>query len=281
MCALRGDLRWAISGTPIQNRWEDLAGPLGFLKVYPDDDMRSLKAMLRSNATNSQVRRMLASLCLRRSKKTIQLPSRIDKIHTVEFDADEAAQYKITNTSISDYLQQERLQESLGTYSNILTKINSLRQICNLGTYYQRELHAPVGSGTRDTGVQSLFDGMLSAGVAMCTVCNRDLSMVGNEGTEWPLADTDASEASQPRLTTCGELICASCFTHSKIATRHQDRGCQHQPSCQFFPVALFTSFTAPTFRTTSRLPVKMRALQNDLVALPETDKRSVISPVQ
>lgn len=274
MCALRGDLRWAISGTPIQNRWEDLAGLLSFLKVYPDNDIRSLKAMLRTNATKLQVMRMLASLCLRRSKKTIQLPGRIDKIRTVEFNADEADQYKIMNTSISGYLQQESLHGSLGTYSNILSKINSLRQICNLGTYYQRELHAPVGSGTSDTDMQGLFDGMLSAGVAMCSICNRDLSTVGDEGTGWPHADPDASEVSQPRLTTCGVLSCASCFTPSKIATRPQDRGCQHQPSCQFFTVTLFSSFTASTFHATSRLPVKMRALQKDLVALPETDKR-------
>jgi len=214
---------------------------------------------------------MLASICLRRSKKTIQLPGRIDKIHTVEFDADEAVQYKITNTSISGYLQQESLHQSLGTYSNILTKINSLRQICNLGTYYQRESRSPTGSGTRDIGIQGLFDEMLSAGVALCSFCNIDLSTVGDEGTEWPLAGTDASGASQPRLTTCGVLICASCIT---LARRPQDRGCQHQPSCQFFPVTLFSSFTAPTFRAISRLPVKMRALKKDLGALPETDKR-------
>jgi len=272
-CVLRGDLRWAISGTPIHNRWEDLAGLLGFFKVYPDSDIRSLKAMLRHNATNLQVRRMLALLCLRRSKKMIQLPRRIDKIHTVEFDADEAVQYNIMNNSLSGYLQQENLHEHVGTYSNILVKINSLRQMCNLGTYYQRELHAPVGSRTRDAGMQGLFDGMLSAGLAMCSICNRDLSM-GDEGNEWPLADTGASEASQPGLTTCGELICASCFTPSKITTRPKDRRCQHQPSCEFFAVTLFSSFTAPTFHAASRLPVKMRALQKDLVALPETDKR-------
>ena len=274
VCALRGDLRWAISGTPIQNRWEDLAGLLGFLKVYPDDDIRSLKAMLRTNATNLCVRRMLALLCLRRSKKTIQLPGRIDKIHTLKFDADEAVQYKITNASISGYLQQESLHKSLGTYSNILSKINSLRQLCNLGTYYQRELHDTAGFGTGDTGMQGLFDGMLSAGVAMCSICNRDLSTMRDEVTGWPGAAPDASEPSQPRLTTCGELFCTSCFTPSKIATHPQDRGCQHQPSCQFFAVTLFSFVTAPTFHAPSRLPVKMRALQKDLVALPETDKR-------
>lgn len=229
--------------------------------------------MLRSKATNLQVRRMLGLLCLRRSKETIQLPRRIDKINTVKFDADEAVQYNLLNSTIAGHLQQESLYECVGTYSNILSKINSLRQMCNLGTYYNGALHAPVGSGTPYAGMQGLFAGMLSAGLAICSLCNRDLS-AGGEGDEWPLADTDASETSQPRLTTCGELICASCSTSSRIAKRPKDRGCQHQPSCEFFAVTLFGSFAPPTIHTASRLPVKMRALQKDLVALPETDKR-------
>ncbi|CAD6565732.1 MAG: hypothetical protein ASARMPREDX12_006745 [Alectoria sarmentosa] len=228
VCALRGDLRWAVSGTPLQNRWEDLASLLGFLRVYPDHDMRSLTTMLRRSAANSDLRSMLAPLCLRRSKQAIALPSRIDNIHKIDFDAEEAAHYNSINVRVTGFLEQQAGQASLGSYSNILTKINSLRQICNLGTYYRGDIGAPE---TQITVMQELFDGMISAGAAACCKCNRDLSKADENNESQMGSSMEGFESSKTRII---------------------------QPN--------------------SRLPVKMRALQEDLLALPETDKSIVFS---
>ena len=225
--------------------------------------------MLRRNAVSSNLRSILAPLCLRRSKQAIDLPSRTDRTHKVDFDAEEATHYNSINIRVTGFLEQQAGQTSLGSYSNILTKINSLRQICNLGTYYQGDIGALE---TQVTAMQEVFDGMISTGAAVCCKCDRDLSK-GDENNESRIGGTDGIE-SKTRIATCGEIICASCFALSEIVKCPSDGRCQHQSSCELFTVSSSGSFGLPAIQSNSRLPVKMRALQEDLLALPETDKR-------
>ena len=270
ICALRGHLRWAVSGTPIQNRWEDLASLLSFLRVYPDHNIRSLTALLRRYAANSDLRSMLAPLCLRRSKQAINLPNRTDKTHKLDFDIEEAAHYNSINARVSGYLEKQGGQSSLGSYSNILAKINSLRQICNLGTCYRGDTGV---SKTQTTSMQELFDAMVSAGAAVCCRCNRDLSKE-DENIESQSGGTDGLESSKTRVSSCGGLVCASCFALSEMVSCPGDGKCQQQNLCKLFTVHSSGSSSVPVFRPNSRLPVKLRALQEDLLALPQTDKR-------
>ncbi|KAL2046939.1 hypothetical protein N7G274_000957 [Stereocaulon virgatum] len=142
---LRGNTRWAISGTPIQNRWEDLASLLKFIRVFLDSDLKSIRAMLTLGSDDSPVRSLLASICLRRSKNAIHLPNRTDRIHRVEFEDHEAIYYKSINDSVRGLLHNDTGSSHLAIYSNILRKINALRQICNLGVNYQAQLRtSPV-----------------------------------------------------------------------------------------------------------------------------------------
>lgn len=275
ICALRGHFRWVVSGTPIQNRWEDLASLLRFLRVYPDHDIRSLTAMLRRGAANSDLRNMLASLCLRRSKEAIDLPSRRDTTHKVVFGAEEAAHYNSINVHVAGFLEQQARQIDLRSYSNILTKINSLRQICNLGTYYRGKIGVPE---TQNMVMQELFDGMISAGTAMCSKCERDL-LEADEGPELESGGTLGFESCKPRVATCGELICASCFAVSEMEMCPSDGKCQYQSSCKLFAVNSSYSSSLSAIQPNSRLPTKMRALQKDLLALPEIDKRYLVQP--
>lgn len=216
---------------------------------------------------------MLAPICLRRSKQAIDLPRRRDSTHMLAFDAEEAAYYKKINTRVSGYLEREAGQTSLGSYSNILTKINSLRQICNLGAYYRGDVEALE---TQTAAMQEIFDGMTSAGAAICCKCERDLSK-GDEINNIQIDGTEGFGSSKIQMSTCGELICASCLGILEMSTCPSDGRCQNQSSCKLSTVSLFgssDSCSLSAFQSNSRLPTKMRAVQEDLLALPETDKR-------
>ena len=270
VCALQAYAYWTVTGTPIQNKWDDLASLLNFLKVYPDQDITSLKARLRSKIATSDVRSMLATLCLRRSKRALNLPNRTDSIHKLNFDAEEAEYYKIVNGRVTGFLEQQAGQMNLGAYSTILTKINSLRQICNLGKHYRGDRGPKM---TQDSLMQDMFDGMASAGVAVCCKCDRDLS-AGDENIEPAVKGTDSLEAPKTRIATCGELICASCFGLSEMVRCPSDGKCKHQSSCEVFTVDPSGSSDPSISDFNSGLPVKMRALQKDLMALPKIEKR-------
>ena len=270
VCALRSHLRWALSGTPINNKWEDLASLLHFLEAVPDEDMKSLGAMLKSDVPTSLTRSLLASICLRRSKKALDLPPRRDRIHNVAFDVKESEHYKAINDRVVGFVVEETATKSLGMYSNVLARINWLRQTCNLGTCYRQQSY---GVNSDALHSQEVFDSMLSAGMAICTVCGKDLSMA-DDSNELPSGATEDPESSQPRLFMCGKLICASCFALSRTSRFSNSGACQHQPPCECLSVSPSNPSTTLTTAPTSSLPVKMRALQKDLREIPETDKR-------
>ena len=220
---------------------------------------------------------MLASLCLRRSKQAIDLPRRSDTVHRVEFDAHEAAHYSNVNLRVTGFLEQQAGLTNLRTYSNILTKINSLRQICNLGMCYRSSMREPEN---QTAAMQELFDGMVSTGTAVCCKCERDLSKA-DEKNQLQNGDTDGFEPSKTHIATCGELVCTSCFATSELVTCPSDGKCQYQSSCQLFTVNSSCSSGLFATQPESLLPTKMRALQEDLLALPETDKRYLIQSAE
>ena len=239
---------------------------LKFFNLYPDEGVHS-----QSKYCPTLTKSLLSSICLRRPKSAIKLPGRTDEIHKVEFEIDEARLYKEMSTSISASLSPEIGQTHLNTYASVLTKINALRQICNLGTFYKRPAQE---RGDHRPSAQARLDAILSAGVATCCMCGRDL-LQGNLNSESLLGDTEDGRQPKARLAECGEVMCASCGGRCKDANSPR---CKHQPSCQFFEVQISGSTVSDVETFTSRLPTKIKALQDDIQAVPAKQKRCVAS---
>ena len=252
-----------MSGTPIQNRWEDLASLLRFLRVYPDHDAISSRTLLEHGEDDTLIKNILGSICLRRSKKALSLPGRRDEIHKVEFDMNEDAAYTEAKDSVIHSLQWRTESDGIRAYSNILTRINALRQICNLGAHYQKKVLQNLTKP--DDSVQAFFDSMVSTGTASCSKCGNNMFMESEDGR--------SMNEVQSHMSTCGLLICAVCISLVEITPDNQRLVCQHQPACKMWPVDnVKESATLPP--RTETLPVKMRALQKDMMAIPAAEKR-------
>ncbi|KAH7171392.1 P-loop containing nucleoside triphosphate hydrolase protein [Dactylonectria macrodidyma] len=112
-----GRSRWAVTGTPIQNRLSDLAALLHFLRVDPYMDRKQFDSEISNvwkggdtDEAIKRLKRLAGCLILRRKRTTISLPPRRDLQCPVEFTVAEREVYnEIRNQVISriDYLIYE------------------------------------------------------------------------------------------------------------------------------------------------------------------------------
>ncbi|EFX02741.1 snf2 family helicase [Grosmannia clavigera kw1407] len=140
---LQASRRWAVTGTPVQNRLEDLGSLLSFLRLQPFHDRAKFAHHIvnRFRACDPdvlpQLRILVDTITLRRLKDKIDLPPRTDVTMRLDFAADEKEIYDFFERDANDRVkaltsQSERL---LGgkTYIHILQAILRLRLICAHG----------------------------------------------------------------------------------------------------------------------------------------------------
>ena len=226
--------------------------------------------MLSRSAHDLFAKSMLTSICLRRSKTSICLPPRTDELHKVDFDEEEAVHYHGANNSIMEFLAHSSITPVAGMATNMLAKINVLRQICNLGLHYKTP-QSLSQSATRQASLQENFDGLVAGGVAICSCCGKDLTQ-GDECSVSALSDAEAFEVSTLWMSKCGEtIVCGVC---SQKRPQSTEGGCKHQPICELFAIDPNLPSKAIDNPRSIRLPAKLRALQKDLLNLPKNDER-------
>ncbi|KAJ3531523.1 hypothetical protein NM208_g8842 [Fusarium decemcellulare] len=152
-CALRADCRWAVTGTPIQNRLSELFSLIHFLQASPyckkkyfndgitkpwrDGDERGYQALVK----------LLGYIMLRRPKNSITLPERQDHRRLLNFSAQEQEAYDISKQKVIDCLEDAVSASRPQGYRNALEKINALREICELGCMSKDIFNAKYDDG--------------------------------------------------------------------------------------------------------------------------------------
>ena len=142
VCALWAERRWAVTGTPVQNRLEDLGALFKFLKTRPFDEAAGFNAYILNPFKNAdpdvvtKLQLLVSSLTLRRLKQgLVDLPPRQDVIVRLKFSKDEQTLHDWFEQDSSRRLQAVTQNDKLGgtVYAKILSSILNLRLICAHG----------------------------------------------------------------------------------------------------------------------------------------------------
>ncbi|UPK96324.1 hypothetical protein LCI18_007259 [Fusarium solani-melongenae] len=293
VCALESKSRWAVTGTPIQNRLGDLATLFKFIRAHPYTDRRcfdvDISRLWKSGEYEEAIKRLKrlsACMLLRRPKATINLPARRDMQCPVNLSTEERALYdKLRQKaimSIDDALKRDLDHSRTGMYANVLQQIESLRLVCNLGLHYHtRHDKAPQASLEGDSwanDAQRTFNFQREMGPLVCIQCRSTLEI-----TETLFEDPTIPHQSA-QFASCSRFVCSDCT--QKIFQARRAVECGHNPSCSMAAVstnnrALESSLYEVQQQTRAKsisLSSKVKALMTDIKALPLNEKCIVFS---
>ncbi|KAL8765228.1 MAG: hypothetical protein Q9209_007621 [Squamulea sp. 1 TL-2023] len=143
ICALSAQRRWAVTGTPVQNRLDDLGALIKFLRIRPFSERGGFSQYILSPFKMAdpeilpKLRLLVDSITLRRLKDRIDLPDRTDQIVRLRFTPDEEKLYEwfAKDSDRRMRIIASEQKKSLGgrSYVHILRAIMRLRLICAHG----------------------------------------------------------------------------------------------------------------------------------------------------
>ncbi|KAJ5930188.1 hypothetical protein N7466_005681 [Penicillium verhagenii] len=234
--------RWCLTGTPMMNRLEDFQSLLGFLRIRPynnkekfkRDFVRPIKNGWGEENVMKQLRVLVKSVCLRRTKKTkiegqpiLQLPPKvIEKVHVV-FNEEEKAIYAELNSDSQNQIRKYLDAGTLGkNYSHVLVLLLRLRQCCD---------HPLLIRGFKNdssTTVQGV-DLVANAKLLDAQTVERIKNNTEDDDGACPIC-MDSVENSVIYIP-CGHSVCSECFARiSDPATlAHQDSGVVRCQNCR------------------------------------------------
>lgn len=203
---LQSNFRWCLTGTPIQNKLDDLASLVKFLRIPMLDSMPSFRRNiirpieLERGDHLRNLRLLLDSMCLRRTKGLLNLPEPTERLSWIQLSPEEDQVY----TRIGDQARIEIENAICGrkttkAYSTVLQILLQLRLLCNVGIYERGLSKKSKAKGSSDS--VKIFQSLQQADQAKCAFCSGDVRSLG-------ISESPDSAY----LTNCRHLVCASCL---------------------------------------------------------------------
>ena len=199
--------RWCLTGTPIHNSLFDLGSLVDFLRIPLLQSKKTFREYIvkpiEKNKSNSigNLRLLLRSICLRRTKDYVYLSEPQETVHMIEFSPEEKELYSRVGKHARELLDEAISHpEKFKTYAVVLQTITRLRRICNHGTMDQ-ELLQSLSQQSTQTEDDYQLDCEISPDNSICLKCSCDIMVIGmDEGSHTGC------------FTTCGHLLCIDCF---------------------------------------------------------------------
>jgi SNF2 family DNA or RNA helicase len=142
-CSLFGQRRWAVTGTPVQNRLEDLGALFNFIQLNPFNTTQGFNHWVVAPFKNAdpevvpKLQLLVSTVTMRRTKEIIkdEVPARNDLIVKLEFSPDERRLHdwfeKDTMRKVNIATAGDKMAGN--TYARILTAILNMRLLCAHG----------------------------------------------------------------------------------------------------------------------------------------------------
>ncbi|KAL6651980.1 hypothetical protein ACP70R_010905 [Stipagrostis hirtigluma subsp. patula] len=143
-CGLSTERRWCLSGTPMQNRIDDLYSYFRFLKYEPYSKFSSFCTMIKNPVFKDPIhgykklQTVLRIVLLRRTKEMlldgepiIKLPPKTIQLSRIDFTEEERAFYASLEKNTRQKLRAYTAQQMKKQYVHILALLTQLRQTCN------------------------------------------------------------------------------------------------------------------------------------------------------
>jgi hypothetical protein len=254
-CYLAADRRIALTGTPIQNKIEDIWALFKFLRLDPVDRKEVFNehiwnpCKLGDTVGVAKLQLVMRCCTLRRTKdstsedgrRILNLPPRREMQLWLDLREDERKAYDDRASAVKERVGELQAQGQLSkNYANVLQEVLRLRQICDHvdlaksgaveedydGTIMDFEV-AVKGIETNGLNLaraQSVLSFLKDGDGASCGICTYDYSehfpSMGLGGVEEGIkVDADKAKTKKmphkPILTKCLHLFCPKCFRDS------------------------------------------------------------------
>ena len=171
--------RWCLTGTPIQNRLEDLVALLRFLRIEPYC-WKNPNAIFKSTIMDSffndpkdpcrNLRILLQSICLRRTSQRHSTLTSTCEIIRLNLSAAERQRYdsklEQVKRDMDDVVSSGRQAQR---YTKLFTLILRLRMLCNHGTH---SLTSSLSPSRSETPEPSMISELQIEDDTGCHICN-------------------------------------------------------------------------------------------------------------
>jgi SWI/SNF-related matrix-associated actin-dependent regulator of chromatin subfamily A3 len=222
MFKLNAKSRWCLTGTPIQNRLEDIGALFAFIRVRPFDSLAVFRRYIVVPFDESEESRLVAayklgslldSLCLRRMTNLLDLPDRQEKVRILDFSKEERDQYEKTKVIMIRAVRQRAGEFDRHSMFGMFQAQLQLRILCNHGTFQHSF------SWARRSLLNEREDALSAVGQIgdiNCSLCRQAMPILGSNKVHRGYAES------------CAHVLCEECLEESA-----QERQTAHQQLAQ------------------------------------------------
>jgi SWI/SNF-related matrix-associated actin-dependent regulator of chromatin subfamily A3 len=206
MFKLSAKSRWCLTGTPIQNRLEDIGALFAFIRVRPFDSLAVFRRFIVIPFDESEESRSVAahklgllldSLCLRRMTDLLNLPERHNITRVLDLSKDEREQYEKTKTIMLRAIRQRAGETDTHNMFGIFQAQLQLRILCNHGTFQHSFSWANRSLlNEREDALCAIGQN----GEINCSLCRQAMPILGSNRVHRKYAEN------------CAHVLCEECL---------------------------------------------------------------------